>query len=70
VPRRSRYGPRPHHGDRFLRRPSFSTGASSTHLEPRHLDSSHFPYHGSRPTRPNGEVQRTMKTSFDRMVKY
>jgi hypothetical protein len=28
-----------------------------------------FPRRGSRPTRPSGEVQMTMKTSSDRMVK-
>jgi hypothetical protein len=28
-----------------------------------------FPRRGSRPTRPSGEVQRTVKTSFSRMVK-
>jgi hypothetical protein len=35
----------------------------------RHLDGPHFPRCGSRPTRPSGEVQRTMKTSSGRMVK-
>jgi hypothetical protein len=35
----------------------------------RHLDGPHFPRRGSRPTRPSGEVQRTMKTSSSRMVK-
>jgi hypothetical protein len=63
------YGPRPHRGDRFPHRSGFPAGGSFTHLEPRHLDGPHFLYRGSRPNRPSGEVQRTMKTSSGRMVK-
>jgi hypothetical protein len=63
------YGTRPHHGDSFPRRPSFPAGRSHTHFEPRHLDGPRFPYHGSRPTQPNSEVQRTVKTSLSHMVK-
>jgi hypothetical protein len=69
VPRRFGYDPHPHHGDRFPCRTGFPTRGSHTHFEPRHLDGSHFPHRGSRPTRPNGEVQRTVKTSSGRMVK-
>jgi hypothetical protein len=69
VPRRFGYDPRPHCGVRFPRRPSFPTGGSHTHFEPRHLDGPHFLCHGSHPTRPNGEVQRIVKTSSNRMVK-
>jgi hypothetical protein len=69
VHRRFGYDPRPHRGDHFLCRPSFPTGGSHTHPKPRHLDGPHFPHHGSRPTRPNGEVQRTMKTSSGHFVK-
>jgi hypothetical protein len=68
-PRRFGYGPRPHRGDCFPRRPYFSTGGSIPHLELRHLDGPRFPRHGSRPTRPSGEVQSTVKTSSGRMVK-
>jgi hypothetical protein len=68
-PRRFSYGPRPHRGDRFLRRPGFPAGGSFTHFEPRHLDGPHFPHRDLRPTRPSGEVQRTMKTSSGHMVK-
>jgi hypothetical protein len=68
-PRRFGYGPRPRHGDRFLCRPGFSAGGSHTHFEPRHLDDPHFSRRGSRPTRPNGEVERIVKTSSGRMVK-
>jgi hypothetical protein len=68
-PRRFGYGPRPRRGDRFPRRPDFSAGGSVPHFEPRHLDGSRFPWRGSRLTRPSGEVQRTVKTSSDRMVK-
>jgi hypothetical protein len=42
---------------------------SHTHFEPRHLDGPYFSYRGSCPTRPNGEVQRTVKTSSCHMVK-
>jgi hypothetical protein len=31
------YGPHPHRGDCFSRRPSFSAGGSHTHFELRHL---------------------------------
>jgi hypothetical protein len=55
-PRRFGSGPRPHRGDRFLCRPDFPAGGSYTHSEPRHLDGLHFLRHGSRPTRPTGEV--------------
>jgi hypothetical protein len=70
VPRHFAYGARPHRGDRFPRRPSFPAGGAHTHFEPRHLDGPCFPHHGSRPTRPNGEVERIVKASFGRMVKY
>jgi hypothetical protein len=63
-------GPPPHCGDHFPHRPGFPAGGSHTHFELRHLDSPHFPRRGSCPTRPNGKVQRTMKTSSGYMVKY
>jgi hypothetical protein len=69
VTRRFGYDPRPHCGDRFPRWPSFPAGGSRSHLEPRYLDGPHFPHHGSHPTRPNGEVQRTVKISSGRIVK-
>jgi hypothetical protein len=69
VPRHFGYDPRPHCDDRFPYRSGFPIRESYTHVEPRHLDSPHFPYSGSRPTRPNGEVQRTVKTSSGCMVK-
>jgi hypothetical protein len=68
-PRRFGYGPRPHCGDRFPRRPDFPTGGAHTHFEPRHLDGPRFPHRGSRPTQPNGELERIVKTSSGRMVK-
>jgi hypothetical protein len=69
VSRHFGYGPRPHRGDHFPRRPGFPAGGSFPHFELIHLDSPHFPRRGLRPTRPSGEVQRTMKTSSGRMVK-
>jgi hypothetical protein len=68
VPRRFGYGPRPHRGDCFPRRPGFPTGGSHSHFESRHLDGPHFPHCGSCLTRPNDEVQWTVKSSSDRMV--
>jgi hypothetical protein len=59
-PRRFGYGPR---------RPGFPAGGSFPHFESRHLDGPCFPRRGSHPTRPSGEVHRTVKTSSDRMVK-
>jgi hypothetical protein len=49
VPTRFGYGPHPHRGDRFPRRPSFPAGGSHTHFEPRHMDGPHFPRRGSHP---------------------
>jgi hypothetical protein len=69
VPRCFGYDPCPHHGDHFLRRLGFPAEGSHTHFEPRHLDGPRFPYHGSHPTGPNGEVQKTVKTSLGRIVK-
>jgi hypothetical protein len=69
IPRRFDYGPCPHRGDRFPHRPSFPAGGSRTHPEPRHLDDPCFPRRGSRPTRPSGELLKTVKTSSGRMVK-
>jgi hypothetical protein len=69
-PRRFGYGSHPHHGDRFARRPGFPAGWSFPHFELRHLDGPRFPHHGSRPTRPSGEVQRSVKTYSGRMVKF
>jgi hypothetical protein len=63
------YNPRPHRGDHFPRRHGFPDGGSFPHLKSRHLDGPRFPCHGSRPTWPSGEVQRTVKTSSDRIVK-
>jgi hypothetical protein len=68
-PRRFGYGPCPRRGDRFLHRSGFAAGGSFPHLGPRHLDGPRFPHHGSHPTRPSGEVQRTMKPSSGCMVK-
>jgi hypothetical protein len=69
VPRRFGYGPHPYRGDRFPCRSGFPAGGAHTHFELRHLDVPYFPRHGSRPTRPNGELKRIVKTSSDRMVK-
>jgi hypothetical protein len=68
-PRCLGYGPHPHRGDHFPRRLGFPVGGSYTNFESRHMDGPRFPHHGSRPTRPSGEVQRTVKTSSGHMVK-
>jgi hypothetical protein len=67
-PRENCFEPR-RFGDRFPRMPGFLAGGSFTHFEPRHLDGPRFPRHGSHPTQPSGEVQRTMKTSSGRIIK-
>jgi hypothetical protein len=68
-PRHFGYGPRSRHDDHFPRRSGFPARGSYTHFEPRHLDGPRFPHRGSRPTRPSGEMQRTVKTSSGHMVK-
>jgi hypothetical protein len=67
VPRRFGYGPRPHRGDHFPHRPGFPAGGA--HFELRHLDGPHFFRRGSHLTRPNGELERIVRTSLGRMVK-
>jgi hypothetical protein len=42
VPRCFEYGPRPHRGDRFPRRPDFPLRGFHTRFELRHLDGPHF----------------------------
>jgi hypothetical protein len=69
VPRWFGYDPCSHRGDHFLRRPDFPDGGSYTHLEPRHLNGPHFPHRGSCSTDSKTEVQQTVKTCSDRMVK-
>jgi hypothetical protein len=70
VPRHFGYDPRSHCGEHFPRRHSFPAGGSYTHFESRHLDGPHFPHCGSCRTGSNGEVQKTVKTSSGRMVKF
>jgi hypothetical protein len=69
VSRHVGYSPHPHHGDHFLRRPSFLSRGSHTHFETRDLDGPCFPHHGTCPIGSCGEVQKTVKTSSGRMVK-
>jgi hypothetical protein len=69
VPRCFGYGPRPHRGGHFPRRLDFPDGGCHNHFGPKHLDNPCFPHHGSCPTRPSGELLKTMKTSLGRMVK-
>jgi hypothetical protein len=69
APKHFGYGPHPHRGNCFPRRPGFPAGGSHTHFELRHLDGPCFLHHGSRPTWPNGEMQRIVKNSSGRMVK-
>jgi hypothetical protein len=69
VPRRFGYGPCPHRGDRVSRRPGFPTGGAHTHFKSRHLNNPRFPHRASCPTRPNGELERIVKTSSSHIVK-
>jgi hypothetical protein len=56
VPRHFGYGPRPHRGDRFPRRPSFPVGGFHTCFESRHLKGPCFSHRGSHLTHSNGDV--------------
>jgi hypothetical protein len=69
VPGRFGYDPCSHRGDRFPRRHGFPAGGSYTHFEPRYLDDTRFPRRGSHTTGSKVEVQKTVKTSSDRMIK-
>jgi hypothetical protein len=69
VTRRFGYGPCSHRGDCTPRRHDFPAGGSYTHFEPRHLDGPCFSHRGSCLIRPNGEVEKTVKTSSCHMVK-
>jgi hypothetical protein len=69
VSRRFGVDPCSHHGVSPPRRHDFSTRGLYSHLESSRFDNPRFFCHGSRPTRSNGEVQRTVKTSSGRMVK-
>jgi hypothetical protein len=69
VPRRFDYSSRPHHGDCFPRRHGFPARGSYTHFELRHLDGPRFPHRGSCTTGSKGEVQNTVMTSSDHVVK-
>jgi hypothetical protein len=69
VPGCFRVDPRSHRGVHPPHRHGFPTRGVYSHFEPSHFDGPRFPHCGSRPTRSNGEVQRTMKTSSGRMVK-
>jgi hypothetical protein len=69
VPRRFSYDPRLYRGDHTPRKLDFPVGGFHTHFKPRHLDGPRFLRRDSRPTRSNGDVQKIVKTSSDRMVK-
>jgi hypothetical protein len=69
VPGRFGYDPCSHRGDRFPRRHGFLAGGSYTHFDPRYLDGTRFPRRGSHTTGSKVEVQKTVKTSSDHMVK-
>jgi hypothetical protein len=69
VPRCFEYGPRPHRGYRTPCRFSFPAGGFHIHCESRHLDGARFSRRGSHPTRSNGDVQKIVKTSSNRMVR-
>jgi hypothetical protein len=69
VPRHLGYGTHPHRDDHFSRGPGFPTRGSHPHFGPRHLNGSRFSHRDSRPTRPSGELLKTMKTSSGFMVK-
>jgi hypothetical protein len=69
VPGRFGVNPRSHRGVRPPRRHGFLARGVYSHFEPSCFDGPCFPHHGSYPTHSNGEVQKIVKTSSDRMVK-
>jgi hypothetical protein len=70
VPRCFGINPHSHHGVRPQRRYSFSARGAYSHLEPSRFDGPCFLRHGSCLTRSKGEVQKIVKTSSGRMIKY
>jgi hypothetical protein len=70
VPRHFGFDPRSHHGARPPCRHDSSTRGAYSHFEPSRFDGPRFSRHGSHPTLSNGEVQRIVKTSSGRMIKY
>jgi hypothetical protein len=69
VPRRFGYGLRSHCGSRPPHRHGSPSRGAYSHFESSRFDSPRFLHRGSRPTRPNGEVLKTVKTSLGHMVK-
>jgi hypothetical protein len=61
--------PHSHHGVHPPRSHGFPARGVYSHFELSRFDGSRFPCHGSHRTHSNGEVQRIVKTSSDRMVK-
>jgi hypothetical protein len=68
VPGRFGVDPRSHHGVHPPHRHGFPARGVYSHFELSHFDGPGFPRHGSCPTRSNGEVHRTVKTSSSCMV--
>jgi hypothetical protein len=69
VPGRFGVDPRSHRGVHPSCRHDFPARGVHSHFEPSRFDGPRFSHHDSCPTRPNGEVQRIVKTSLGRMVK-
>jgi hypothetical protein len=69
VPRHFGVDPHSHRGIRLPHRHGFPAKGVYSHFEPSPFDSPCFLHCGSSPTRSNGEVERTVKTSSGHMVK-
>jgi hypothetical protein len=69
VPRCFCVDPCSHRGVRSPRRHGLPARGVYFHFEPNHFDGPRFPHHGSRPTRSNGKVHKTVVTCSGRMVK-
>jgi hypothetical protein len=69
MPRRFGFDPRSHHGARPSRRHGFSARGVYSHFEPSCFDGPRFLHRGSRPTRSNYEVHKTVVTFSGHMVK-
>jgi hypothetical protein len=69
VSRRFGFDPRSHRGASSSSRHGSPTRGVYSHFELSRFDGPHFPRRGSRPTRSNCEVHKTVVTSSGRMVK-
>jgi hypothetical protein len=69
VPRCFDFDPRSHRGARPPRRNNSPARGAYSHFEPSHFGGPHFPHRGSRPSRSNCKVHKTVVTYSGCIVK-